>query len=255
MKNKFYFLAIIIITLIFACTWQAKAETFCGTSTKEQCTASGDCIVSGCFQSICKLKSQNITAIPSLSDCLWNICYDHKALNYECGCFSGQCQWNAIPVQVVLPPATSTPIIATTTYNIAPTSSVQVATTTVIAATTTVSTTTITTGFLRTEINRLTALIQTLTVQLLAMQHGLTVNMGFGGRGYQVKTLQTWLAKDKTIYPEGLVTGYFGKLTLLAVKRFQTKYASEVLTPRGLTSPDGMVENYARAKLNILFAK
>ncbi|MBI2013096.1 MAG: peptidoglycan-binding protein [Candidatus Colwellbacteria bacterium] len=39
----------------------------------------------------------------------------------------------------------------------------------------------------------------------------------------EVTKLQQFLAADKTIYPEGLVTGYFGSLTEAAVKRWQTK--------------------------------
>lgn len=39
----------------------------------------------------------------------------------------------------------------------------------------------------------------------------------------EVSKLQQFLAQDKTIYPEGLVTGYFGPLTELAVKRFQSQ--------------------------------
>lgn len=38
-----------------------------------------------------------------------------------------------------------------------------------------------------------------------------------------VTRLQTLLAKDPAVYPEGLVTGYFGPATLAAVKRFQLK--------------------------------
>ncbi len=45
-----------------------------------------------------------------------------------------------------------------------------------------------------------------------------------GSRGAQVTALQTLLAKDPTIYPGGLVTGYFGAATETAVKRFQLKY-------------------------------
>lgn len=46
-----------------------------------------------------------------------------------------------------------------------------------------------------------------------------------GMTGSDVRALQTALAKDKTVYPEGRVTGYFGNLTKAAVVRFQTKYA------------------------------
>ncbi|MEI6296897.1 MAG: peptidoglycan-binding protein [bacterium] len=41
--------------------------------------------------------------------------------------------------------------------------------------------------------------------------------------GNDVSELQTFLALDKNVYPEGLVTGYFGSLTKTAVSRFQTK--------------------------------
>ena len=40
----------------------------------------------------------------------------------------------------------------------------------------------------------------------------------------QVKLLQTILAADSTIYPEGLVTGFYGRLTGFSVKRYQKKF-------------------------------
>lgn len=42
-----------------------------------------------------------------------------------------------------------------------------------------------------------------------------------GAEGEDVKLLQAVLAADSTIYPEGRITGYYGKLTAQAVKRFQ----------------------------------
>lgn len=44
-----------------------------------------------------------------------------------------------------------------------------------------------------------------------------------GNSGSDVSTLQTFLAKDVTIYPQGLVTGYFGSLTKSAVSNFQVR--------------------------------
>ena len=41
--------------------------------------------------------------------------------------------------------------------------------------------------------------------------------------GEDVRTLQEMLATDPDIYPEGLVTGFFGPLTEKAVKKFQEK--------------------------------
>ncbi len=46
----------------------------------------------------------------------------------------------------------------------------------------------------------------------------------FGSKGDEVRFLQEILSRDKTIYPEGMITGYFGPLTDKAVKRFQEKY-------------------------------
>lgn len=42
-------------------------------------------------------------------------------------------------------------------------------------------------------------------------------------RGEEVRRLQELLAQDKELYPEGLVTGYYGSLTREAVRRFQLK--------------------------------
>src|SRR5438132_1711458 len=45
-----------------------------------------------------------------------------------------------------------------------------------------------------------------------------------GASGAQVSELQSFLATDSSIYPEGLVTGFYGPLTTAAVERFQCKY-------------------------------
>ncbi len=53
----------------------------------------------------------------------------------------------------------------------------------------------------------------------------LSSNLSFGesdqGSGSAVAQLQAFLAKDKNIYPSGLVTGYFGSETEQAVQRWQ----------------------------------
>lgn len=51
----------------------------------------------------------------------------------------------------------------------------------------------------------------------------LTRQLQFGMRGDDVSELQRFLVEDSTIYPQGLVTGYFGSLTRAAVARFQTR--------------------------------
>jgi peptidoglycan hydrolase-like protein with peptidoglycan-binding domain len=44
-----------------------------------------------------------------------------------------------------------------------------------------------------------------------------------GMSGADVSSLQTFLAMDPTIYPQGRVTGYFGPLTFSAVSNFQAR--------------------------------
>lgn len=44
-----------------------------------------------------------------------------------------------------------------------------------------------------------------------------------GSAGADVTRLQQFLARDKAIYPEGTISGYYGALTEAAVKRFQCK--------------------------------
>ncbi|MBU2219230.1 peptidoglycan-binding protein [Patescibacteria group bacterium] len=51
--------------------------------------------------------------------------------------------------------------------------------------------------------------------------------LSIGMAGDDIKALQIALAADFDIYPEGLITGYFGPLTFQAVKRFQKKWGIE----------------------------
>jgi peptidoglycan hydrolase-like protein with peptidoglycan-binding domain len=52
----------------------------------------------------------------------------------------------------------------------------------------------------------------------------ITSQLDPGARGYNVTNLQTFFADNASIYPEGLVTGYFGSMTKSAVQRFQANY-------------------------------
>src|SRR3989338_1165081 len=55
----------------------------------------------------------------------------------------------------------------------------------------------------------------------------LTRSLSRGSSGDDVRKLQEFLAKDKEIYPNGLITGFFGPLTELAVKKWQEKHNIE----------------------------
>ncbi len=70
-----------------------------------------------------------------------------------------------------------------------------------------------------------------------------TRSLEMGMSGNDVSALQTYLAMDPSIYPEGLVTGYFGSLTQAAVMRFQ---ASRSIDQAGRVGP------ITRAALNAI---
>jgi hypothetical protein len=77
-----------------------------------------------------------------------------------------------------------------------------------------------------------------------------------GMRGEDVKCLQEILKSEgPEIYPEGLVTGYFGPLTFRAVVKFQEKYSKEILQPFGLKKGTGFVGFLTLKKLNSILKK
>lgn len=75
-----------------------------------------------------------------------------------------------------------------------------------------------------------------------------------GREGEDIRKLQKFFAQDKEVYPEGLITGYFGALTEKAVQRFQEKYTI-VSAGTHNTTGYGRIGPKTRAKLNELFAK
>lgn len=50
----------------------------------------------------------------------------------------------------------------------------------------------------------------------------LTRSLDLGSQGADVSELQTYYSADASIYPSGLVTGYFGALSASATQKFQT---------------------------------
>lgn len=62
----------------------------------------------------------------------------------------------------------------------------------------------------------------------------LTRQLEFGMSGSDVRNLQRFYSTDMTIYPEGLITGYYGPRTREATKRYQNKNG---LAPTGSVGP------------------
>lgn len=82
------------------------------------------------------------------------------------------------------------------------------------------------------QVEALKAKIQTLEGTNTSLSNELTKlklesQLRVGAEGDDVRTLQKLLASDTSIYPEGLITGFFGSLTENAVKRFQAKVKLE----------------------------
>lgn len=66
-------------------------------------------------------------------------------------------------------------------------------------------------------------LVLAVAMPLQAQAASITMQLEIGMTHPQVGTLQTFLARDPAIYPQGLVTNYFGFLTKSAVSNFQSR--------------------------------
>ncbi len=77
-------------------------------------------------------------------------------------------------------------------------------------------------------------------------------DLTMGSRGDDVKRLQALLAQDKDIYPNGLATGYFGKLTSDAIRKFQLKHG---VIKKATDAGNGKLGPKTRAKLKEIFGK
>ena len=76
------------------------------------------------------------------------------------------------------------------------------------------------------------------------------LRVGRSNNSAQVKLLQTFLNSQSFTVP---VTGYFGALTKAAVEKFQTAHAADILTPSGLTAPNGNVYKATESEINKIY--
>ncbi|MCK4781658.1 peptidoglycan-binding protein [Candidatus Parcubacteria bacterium] len=108
---------------------------------------------------------------------------------------------------------------------------------------------------LKQEIARLQAQIQIILEKKVSCKK-FENNLYYGLNNDEVRNLQEFFKKQGSdIYPEAIVSGWFGPLTQSAVIRFQEKYSNEILEPLGMSRGTGFVGSSTRAKINQLLAK
>ena len=76
----------------------------------------------------------------------------------------------------------------------------------------------------------------------------LSSDLHIGSVGSEVSRLQSFLSKDKSIYPDGIVTGYFGRMTEDAVRRWQAAH-NLVSTGTPATTGFGFVGPHTRSEM------
>lgn len=77
---------------------------------------------------------------------------------------------------------------------------------------------------LKSQIEALRAQTKDLQGDIKEEEEELLEDLHEGSQGDKVKILQALLASDSNIYPEGFITGYFGKITAEAVRKFQKRH-------------------------------
>ena len=96
---------------------------------------------------------------------------------------------------------------------------------------------------LYTQIVALQEQLKQLQAQVSGLQSELklTKRLYMGSKDDEVKTLQQLLSTDTEIYPEGLITGYYGPLTMKAVMKMQMKAGLPVT---------GQLDDHTIARIN-----
>ncbi len=90
----------------------------------------------------------------------------------------------------------------------------------------------------------------------LPSNYSFNTNLSYNQTNLSVGYLQIFLKfQGKDVYPEGLISGWFGPLTRQAVIRFQEKYSQDILAPWGLTKGTGFVGKTTQAKIKEILGK
>lgn len=95
--------------------------------------------------------------------------------------------------------------------------------------------------------NQLAELLENKYPSGVITKNNRTLTIGMTGE--DVEELQKSLSEEPDVYPEGLVTGYFGPLTQKAVKNFQEKYIGIIPTGEVDQITDETIKAIKAAKL------
>lgn len=92
--------------------------------------------------------------------------------------------------------------------------------------------------------------IKSLNAEVKAVKNELQLTRSLykGMSGDDVVKLQEFLKSDSDVYPEGIVSGYFGFLTEKAIKKFQKKHGIEdigIVGPKTIRKLNDLLENGA----------
>ena len=99
---------------------------------------------------------------------------------------------------------------------------------------------------LREQLQALQAQVQAMRGEMREVREEIRTALREGQRGEEVRKIQELLSTDPDIYPEGLVTGYFGGLTRQALARLQSRHQLPAT---------GEVDEATREVLNEYFAQ
>jgi len=83
----------------------------------------------------------------------------------------------------------------------------------------------------------------------------ITRQLAIGATGDDVRELQELLASDPELYPEGIITGYFGPLTARAIERLQERFGIErvgEVGPLTRQTINQLLNRFTRGQRNVL---
>ena len=97
--------------------------------------------------------------------------------------------------------------------------------------------------------------VETIVTEIPA-SYKFSKKLEYNSKGDDEKYLQIFLkSQGSDIYPEAIVSGWFGPATKRALIRFQEKYTSDILTPFDITQGTGITGSKTNDKINKILGR